>query len=425
MEEKELREALDNLKNTLEASLTKKGEAQAAQIKSAEDKLEAVEKSLKELEELKTKQPDVKAEDVAKIKSDLDATIKALDILQIRIKNPLPAKKEELKTFDASLKEAIQEAEDKIAKFNRGELKRFDIELKAVGDITTANITGGTVWGAQYQPGIIQSPNRKTHMRSIIKVLAAGPGTDFYFMRENGAGEGAIAPTAEDAIKPQLDIDLVESSVKFETIAGWLRISRKALNNVQGLTAFLQSRLPEKLLNVEDAQILAGDGTSPNLKGWGTSGNFTASSATAAQVLIEKIITDIAALEDANERDANFGLLRPADYYSFFLNKATGSGEYDLPQGVVFNNGVLYILGVPFYPSTAVKKDTVNGNDYYVGDLSGANIMQQEAMRIEFFEQDGTNVRENKITVRIEETIALPVYGADYLIKGNTKVSAT
>ena len=194
---------------------------------------------------------------------------------------------------------------------------------------------------------------------------------------------------------------------------------------MQNLTTFLQSRLPEKLLNVEDAQILLGDGNTPNIKGWGASGNFTASSATTAQVLIEKIITDIAALEDANERDANFGLLRPADYYSFFLNKATGSGEYDLPQGVVFNNGVLYILGVPFYPSTAVKKDTTNGNDYYVGDLNGANIMQQEAMRIEFFEQDGTNVRENKITVRIEETIALPVYGADYLIKGNTKVSAT
>lgn len=416
-DKKEFLDELEKLKKSLEDNLEKKNEAQ---VKSADEKLEAIQKALKEVQDKETVTPD----ELKKLKADLDATIKALDILQVRIKNAPEPKKEGLKTFDVSLKEALQESEDKIAKFNRGELKRFDIELKAVGDITTANITGGTVWGAQYQPGIIQSPNRKTHMRSIIKVLAAGPGTDFYFMRENGAGEGAIAPTAEDAIKPQLDIDLVESSVKFETIAGWLRISRKALNNVQGLTAFLQSRLPEKLLNVEDAQILAGDGTSPNLKGWGTSGNFTASSATAAQVLIEKIITDIAALEDANERDANFGLLRPADYYSFFLNKATGSGEYDLPQGVVFNNGVLYILGVPFYPSTAVKKDTVNGNDYYVGDLSGANIMQQEAMRIEFFEQDGTNVRENKITVRIEETIALPVYGADYLIKGNTKVSA-
>lgn len=421
MEEKELREALDNLKNQLEASLTKKSEGQVAQIKAAEDKLEAVEKSLKELEELKAKKPEVTAAEVAEIKANLDATIKAFDILQVRIKNAPEPKKEELKTFDVSLKEAIQEAEDKIAKFNRGELKRFDIELKTVGDVTTANITGGSVWGAQYQPGIIQAPNRKVHMRNILKVLPAGPGTDYYFMRENGAGEGAIAPTAETSTKPQIDIDLVESSVKFETIAGWLRVSRKALNNVQGLTAFLQSRLPEKLLNVEDAQILLGDGNSPNLKGWGTSGNFTASNATASQVLIEKIITDIADLEDVNERDANFGLLRPADYYSFFLNKATGSGEYDLPQGVVFNNGVLYILGVPFYPSTAVKKDSTNGNDYYVGDLNGANIMQQEAMRIEFFEQDGTNVRENKITVRIEETIALPVYGSDYLIKGSTK----
>jgi hypothetical protein len=39
-------------------------------------------------------------------------------------------------------------------------------------------------------------------------------------------------------------------------------------------------------------------------------------------------------------------------------------------------------------------------------------------MRIEIFEQDGTNVRENKITVRIEETVALPVYGSNYFIGG-------
>lgn len=423
MEEKELREALENLKNTLEASLTKKSEGQIAQIKAAEDKLEAVEKSLKELEELKAKKPEVTAAEVAEIKANLDATIKAFDILQVRIKNAPTPKKEEPKTFDMALKEAIQNAEDKINKFNRGELKRFDIELKAVGDVTTANVTGTTVWGAQSRAGLVMNPSRKTHMRDILRVLSAGPGTDYYFMREDGNGEGDPAPTAEGAAKPQFDLDLVEASVKFETIAGWMRISKKALNNIPGITAFLQSRLPEKLLNVEDTQILYGTGSSPNLKGIGTSGNFTASVAAANQVLIEKIITDISNMEDTNEVSANFGLLRPADYYGFFLNKASGSGEYNLPQGVTIVNGQLYFLGIPFYASTAVKKDASNGNDYFIGDLNGADILQQEAMRIEFFEQDTDNVQKNKVTVRIEEVIALPVYGSRYFVNGVTKVT--
>jgi hypothetical protein len=44
-------------------------------------------------------------------------------------------------------------------------------------------------------------------------------------------------------------------------------------------------------------------------------------------------------------------------------------------------------------------------------------------MRIEFFEQDRDNVITNKVTVRIEETVALPVFGSNYFIKGATSLT--
>jgi HK97 family phage major capsid protein len=185
------------------------------------------------------------------------------------------------------------------------------------------------------------------------------------------------------------------------------------MNNIPGFMAWLQSRMPQRLLNVEDAQILYGDGTTPNLKGILTSGNFVASTSTA-DVLVERIIDDLAQLEDTYERNADGILMRPKEYFGFFKNKAAGSGEYDLPQNVTFQNGTLYISGVPVYGSTAVTD-----GDYVVGDFGqGAQLLTQEGMRLEFFEQDGDNVRYNKITARIEETVALPVYGPDYFIKG-------
>jgi hypothetical protein len=56
-----------------------------------------------------------------------------------------------------------------------------------------------------------------------------------------------------------------------------------------------------------------------------------------------------------------------------------------------------------------------------VGDFNlGAELLVQEAMALQFFEQDGTNVRTNQVTLRVEETIALPVYGSDYFIKGSS-----
>jgi HK97 family phage major capsid protein len=270
------------------------------------------------------------------------------------------------------------------------------------------------------RPGIIEAPKRKVHVRSLLPGGNIGPGNSFTYMRENGDGEGAIAPTAETGTKPQIDVDLIEATVQVETIAGWLRVTRKAMNNIPGFISFLQSRLPEKLLRIEDYQIIYGDGNTPNLKGFLHADNSVDSTSTAS-VLVEAIIDDISLLEDTYERSATGIVMRPADYYSFFKNKAEGSGEYDLPQGVVFINGVLYILGIPVAPTTALTE-----GDYVVGDFQqGAQLLIQEGMRIEFFEQDSDNVTKNKVTVRIEESVALPVYGGDYFIKGAVPAQAT
>jgi HK97 family phage major capsid protein len=232
-------------------------------------------------------------------------------------------------------------------------------------------------------------------------------------MKQNGNGEGSPAFVAEGALKPQFDEDLVESSVKIETLAGWERVTRKAMLNIPGFISFLQSRMIEKLYKAEDAGILYGTGVSPEIKGILTAGNFTASTSTAS-TLVERITDDLARIEDSFERSANIILLRPLDYFSFFKNKASGSGEYDLPFNVQIVNGQLFISGVPVKSSTALLS-----TDYMVGDLNGANFLTQENMRIEFFEQDGDNVQKNKVTIRIEESVALPVYGANYFVKGN------
>jgi len=320
---------------------------------------------------------------------------------------------EKAKTFESVIKEAVLENQDGIQKFARKETKSLIIDLKVVGDMTTGNVTSGTRYGQIFAPSIIQQAYRRVHVRDFIPIDTAGPGNTFTFMRELTTGEGDIAPTAETSTKPQLDLDLAESTVNFETIAGWLRVTRKAMNNIPGFIAWLQRRLPEKLMRVEDAQILYGDGNTPNLKGISHADNNTAETSTAT-VLAEKIIDAISQLEDDNERYATGVVIRPKEYYNFFKNKASGSGEYDLPRNFIFVNGILSVSGIPVIPTTAVTD-----GDFFVGDWTdGAQLLIQESMRMEFFEQDGTNVRENKVTVRIEETVAFPVYGESYFIMG-------
>lgn len=421
MEEKQLQEKLDQLKSALEESLTKKQKAEIeAQLKAVNEAIAA----------LKAVQP--ASELIAGLETQLKELKEAADKNQpvidafVATRSDKPAA---LKSFEQVLSEAIAEKTDEFAKMGERSKKDQAIEItidrKAVADFSTANVTGGSVWGAIYRPGIIENPSQIGHVRNFIPTSSAGPGTDYYFMRENGAGEGAPAPTAEKkaaaattvgtGLKPAFDIDLVEASVKFETIAGIMPMSRKALKNIPGLVSFLNMRVPQKLLDVEDAQILYGDGNTPNLKGILTAGNYVASTADDAP-LVDRILTDIGNFEDTYKRVANGIMLRPAAIMSFMKNKAAaGSGTYDLPQGVTFVNGQLYIMGIPVFKTTALTT-----GDYVVADRMGAELLIQDALTLQFFEQDGTNVRTNQVTLRVEETVALPVYGSNYFMLGST-----
>ena len=381
------------------------------ELKSTKENLERAEK---EIETLKAASVTKDAAD----KANQEALDQALTDIKA-LKEAKPSKGNE-PSFAEALEKAFNEGDnfkniEMLATNHKDRVKRFSLELKTVGDVTvSANYTGGSRALQYMAPGIVATPPRKVHIRQLLPTGTIGAGTEFVFMRENGDGEGAIAPTAETATKPQIDIDLVEASVKIETIAGWLRVSRKAMNNIPGFLSWLNTRLPEKLLRVEDTQLLNGDGVSPNIKGIMRAGNYTAATTTST-FLGEQLIDGIAQLEDSHDRSATGILLRPIDYYSFFKHKSGGSLEYDLPQNFTFVNGVLYISGVPVFASTGMLPD-----QYIIGDWQmGAQLLIQEGMRIEFFEQDGTNVRENKITVRIEETVAFPVFGSNFFIVGS------
>lgn len=328
----------------------------------------------------------------------------------------------EQKHFKTLLAESIQENKDSIAKFAKKETREASFQMKAVGDMTLISATTfptADVSVTDLRPGIIERPRRRLHIRQLLSGGSMS-GSHYAYVKEI-TGEGAIAPVAEGATKPRLDLRLQEVSVAAETIAGIVKVSRKMLNDVPSLTTFLQSRLPEKLLRVEDDQLLNGNGNTPNISGITDAGNYTAATGTST-VWIEQLVDAVTQLEDA-DRDVNGILVRPSDYATLLLNRAAGgAGTYDLPRELVtYTNGQLYVAGVPVFKSTAA-----NQGQFIIGDwVMGANLIIQEPPILQFFEQDEDNVQKNMITVRIEETIAFPIYGNDYFIVGEFDVPTT
>lgn len=388
----------------------------AAILKTADDNAKSEAKKMLDLAEQKIAEvkglpSDVSPEALSKLATDFKTMVDDwADMEKLVKEGRFTANGTEGKQFSEAFAIATKENADKLAALKKGETLRLDLKDMTFGNAFTT--AGASV--TYVRPGIIELPKRKLHIRELLPSGGMGNKSTFDFVKEITGSGSPIAPTAEGALKPQFGLALTETSVRAQWIAGFMKMSVNLLDDVEGMTTFLQSRLPEKLLRVEDEQILDGNGVGSNLLGLQSVGNFTAGAA-AVTNRAETLVNAISQLENL-DREANGILLNPADWYTLWLYKAATSGEYTLPVNLVERvGGQMFIAGVPVFRSTAER-----ALDYLVGDWTmGANLITREPARVEFFREDGTNVQTNQITVRIEERIALPVYGNDYFIYGS------
>jgi HK97 family phage major capsid protein len=360
-----------------------------------------------------TKAADLKLEELQK---STTVRIDAMDKALLEAKSEANRMKIEAKeakpiSFNQAFATAMDENSDNLEKFKRKEIKQFAMELKTVGDMSLSNITDLAAANVQMLPGIIPAAPRKLHIRSLLPTGVMTTSA-IHYLQETGS-EGSVAAWADNSgTKSQIDYDLTEEVAPSEFIAGYLRITRKALDDISAMRSYLQSRLLEQYLDAEDNQLLNGSGVSPNLGGLITNAEAYSGFRT---IQVEKLIDSIAQI-DGNNHSANGILLSPEQYYALLLTKGT-TNDYTLPGlGTVTSvNGQMFISGVPVFKSTAMSD-----SNYLVGDWSkGAQLYVRENPIVRFFEEDGTNVRENKITVRVEGRIALPIYYTDAFVTGS------
>ena len=315
-------------------------------------------------------------------------------------------------SFKGALAEAIEGGA--IDAMRNGMSKAARFEVKA--DMTTAADFTGEVIPADRVPGYKYDPTRLVHVRQLIP-QGSTTSDVVRFVKESGYSNGAAA-TAEGATMGQSDFDFTATDANVQKIASYFRISEEMLNDTPQLTSYLSARAPEKLLEVEDTQILNGNGTAPNLSG---------------------IITDAAAfsaggfanaIESANEFDvltvalnqlslanyaADYIMINPTDFHKILLLKSS-QNEYLVKD---WNQGLQpRINGVPVILNTAITSDK-----YLVGNFGmGTQLWVRDNVGVEFFREDGTNVRDGFVTVRVQERVALTNYLPNAFVAGDFSV---
>jgi len=356
----ELEQKLQDLASKLEGKSKEVVETAIKEFK-AENKT-AIENAVKEA----TEAMEVKMKAIQDHADKLDVKLQAKSVANAPAENLLTK----------TIKENIEE----IKTVSKGK----SVQIKAVANMTTANLTGTAPRTFNFD--IVTIPSQKVNVEDLVGVVNADNG--IYTYTVEGAGEGSIGAQTEGAAKNQRDYDFTNTDVATNFIAGFARYSKKMRNNLSYIANTIPRLLQRDYYKEENSvfnTVLAGAAT-PSTE------IITSSSKS------KMLINEIGKLENA-DYDINGIVVRPSDYLDILK-----TAKQDLESAVTYENGILRVAGVQ-----VLKATWLAANKYYVGDWSRVNKVVTEGISLEFSDSEGSNFVNNNITARIESQVALAV----------------
>ena len=280
-------------------------------------------------------------------------------------------------------------------------------------DLTTDNLTG-RVTQRDRRPQIVDDPERQNHIRDAMNIEPVS-GSHVHYVQQTGYTNNA-APTAESTAKPESEMSFQEESEKLQTIPHLARVSNRMLDDIPNFSEYASNELRDGLLNVEDNQILYGDGTAPNLNGINGAGSGTsfdntdlgnAFPGTDASDTATRI--DVLRYAVLQARKAQFNVsavwLNPVDATSLRDEKDTDGNYIEIPE-------------LP----TIVQSTAVNVGDFFVGAFATGRVIAlgtRAGIQIGIYEQDRDNVSKNKTTIRAEERVQVIPYRPEGVVYGS------
>jgi HK97 family phage major capsid protein len=418
--EKTIAEQLAEVKAGIE-TLTK------AEIKAA---IDAIEGQIKAIE---TKAEKTEVEELQKQLTELkEAAAKNQKVIDCFVIEKKSFKGNETKSFNDILADTIERNADNIRNFRpKSEELRFDMmpneakdkngEVKTVGDMSISNnFSGATTLYQDIRTPLIESPYNRVYVGDLLP-QGNSTGSQVSYPKETGPASGteggAAVWTDYTSNKAQIDWDFTTQTNSFTWIAGWAVIQRDMLDDIPWMTSYLQNRLLVSLKTAETDFILNGSGTIPGLQDVASpyNGSLTAP--------VDRILdAAIGQVPDATSEFymGNLVITRTRDLVTkIALNKASGSGEYDLPAGAVVLNpdGTVRIGNLRVVGTSAMAWDT-----FYALDTRATTWITRIRPELRMFE-DATLAKKNQVMFRIEERATLVIFNNAAIVKGVLQTS--
>ncbi|MCE7028933.1 phage major capsid protein [Jiella avicenniae] len=293
------------------------------------------------------------------------------------------------------------------------------MNVKAVTSITSATTGTGGVGDAirpERLPYIV-TPGLRTFTIRDLLMPGRTASNAIEYVKETGF-QNMAAPVAELAQKPQSDLAFNLVSTPVRTIAHWFHASKQVLDDIPLLQSYIDGRARYGLALVEEAQLLAGDGTGQNLLGIipQASAYDFANRSLGSDTKVDRIRRAILQVRLALYR-ATAVVMSPSDWAEIETLKDS-EGRYIIgdPRGVVEKR----LWGLP-----VVDSDAIADGKFLTGAFNmGAQVFDREDANVQVSTEDRANFIENAVTIRAEERLALAVTRPESFVYGNLVAGA-
>lgn len=288
-----------------------------------------------------------------------------------------------------------------------GSRGKVSLNVKA---ITTAPDSGGAfVEGDRVIPAPLL--RRRPSIRDVLARGTTGANAVEYprrTTRTNGA-----SPQVEGELKGESGLAYALVVAPVRTIATWLPASKQVLDDSAMLAGLIDFELRRNLRDVEESQLLHGDGTGVNLQGIVPLATaFTPPFAIASPTMIDTLLLALAQLESDTENEGTFIALNPLDWRRIQSLKAT-DGNY-LSGSPFTASDVERLWSLPMVPTPAMVVDK-----FLVGDGMAAQVFDRQQATVEVSTEDRDNFVRNMVTVRAEERLAQAIYRPSGFVFGD------
>jgi HK97 family phage major capsid protein len=270
--------------------------------------------------------------------------------------------------------------------------------------------SGSTTVFPDQKPGIIPGNFAPISIRAALTSITVS--TNMVNALREASWTNSAAEVSQGAAKAESDATFEQYNVPITTVAHWLKISNQLLADAPAVVAYIETRLRDGLAQRIDAQLLNGNGTSPNLSGLTDSGNFTAYTATSDDLLSDAINRAKYALW-ATGNAPDTVIVNPADWGALERTRegaGTGQYLYGLPGMSAGMN--------PFGVNVILSNNMAAGK-FLIGALRSSAVLYNRSGAVIEMGYQNADFTNNLITIRAEERLGLGVERPAGLLYGN------